>query len=229
MTSKLSRWTGKLSGQLSQQLSLRFSRRSLRPATAPLTLPFTVRAAGSTAVTVSQRAGAAALLALFLCCGAVAQVQDAVTISDLSPLDQQYMDRQRELVDQLARLHLGSSCCDAPEDLPLLQRLLDEGVIENNQRPELQAMGIVLGDILAQELGMHWVIYEDRVGRSRALRLGDTDNYLFPVTMISRRREANNLEPVESIYANAYGKIEARMPPRPMSKGRVPVAVATDR
>ena len=70
-------------------------------------------------------------------------------------------------------------------------------------------------DLLAAELSMRWVIYEDKYGRSRALRLGDTDNYLFPVTMISRRREAANLESVEFIYDKAYSSIEARLPPRP--------------
>ena len=140
---------------------------------------------------------------------------EEVIVSDLTPLDLQYMDRQRELVDELSRLNLGSSCCDSRADLPLLQRMLDDNVVRSDQRLELQAMGIVMGDILAAELDMQWVIYEDQYGRSRALRLGDTDNYLFPVTMISRRREAANMESVEFIYDKAYSSIEARLPPRP--------------
>jgi len=76
-------------------------------------------------------------------------------------------------------------------------------------------MGIVLGDLLAQELGMDWVIYEDEAGRSRALRLGDTDNFLFPATMISRRREAGNLQPVVEIYRGAVEAIEPLLPPKP--------------
>ena len=87
--------------------------------------------------------------------------------------------------------------------------------MRSDQRLELQAMGIVLGDILGAELGMDWVIYEDRRGRSRALRLGDTSNYLFPATMISRRREAGNDETVAAIYARAFGAIEPRLPPKP--------------
>ena len=97
----------------------------------------------------------------------------------------------------------------------MLQRLLDEGVVGPEQREELQAMGIVLGDILAAELGMDWVIYEDKLGRSRALRLGETDNYLFPATMISRRREAGNEETVRDIYDRAHAAITARLPRQP--------------
>lgn len=136
-------------------------------------------------------------------------------ISPLTSLDQQYMDRQRDSVDELARLNLGTSCCSDVEELPVLQRLLDEGVIGPEQRQELQAMGIVLGDILAAELDMDWVIYEDQLGRSRALRLGDTDNYLFPATMISRRREAGNTESVEDIFNGAFAAIAPLKPPKP--------------
>ena len=146
---------------------------------------------------------------------ATGQDVDEVQIRELTPLDRQYMDRQRASIDELSRSNLGSRCCDAVDDLPLLQRLLDENVIAPQQREELQAMGIVLGDLLAAELGLDWVIYEDKLGRSRALRLADTDNYLFPATMISRRREVGNEETVQEIYDRAYRAMEARLPPKP--------------
>ena len=34
-------------------------------------------------------------------------------------------------------------------------------------------MGVIMGDLLAADLKLHWVIYEDRQGRSRALRDGE--------------------------------------------------------
>lgn len=155
--------------------------------------------------------------ALALSPTAAAQFQQPgeVRIADLTPLDRQYMARQAQVVDELARLHLGTACCDSRADLSTLQRMLDEGVVRNDQRSELQAMGIVMGNLLAGELGLHWVIYEDEMGRSRALRLDETDNYLFPATMLSRRREFGNEEPVEVIYEQAYRRIEARLPPKP--------------
>ena len=73
----------------------------------------------------------------------------------------------------------------------------------------------VLGDLLAADLGMHWVIYEDKYGRSRALRYGQSEEYLFPVTMISRRQEADNQTPVVDIYQKAHDIIDAVKPPLP--------------
>ena len=72
-----------------------------------------------------------------------------------------------------------------------------------------------MGDLLAADLDMHWVIYEDREGRSRALRYRDGDNYLFPITMIARRREVGNQTPIVDIYQKAYDIIDASRPPAP--------------
>lgn len=171
----------------------------------------------------ARRSGArlspATALCLFLLATSVtpaaAQPDDGPFIRPLTALDRQFMAHQRQRVDELSRRRLGSACCDSVEDLPLLQRLLDEGWVQPEERLQLQAMGIVLGDLLAAELGMDWVIYEDEAGRSRALRYRDTDNYLFPVTMISRRREAGNRETVAEIYDGARAAIEPLLPPRP--------------
>mgnify|MGYP001555175410 FL=1 len=76
-------------------------------------------------------------------------------------------------------------------------------------------MGVILGDLLAAEFGLHWMIYQDTHGRSRALRDGDSDTYLFPITMISRRREAGNDTPVTEIYRKASDIITSSRPALP--------------
>jgi hypothetical protein len=142
--------------------------------------------------------------------------QDRVWISELSPLDRQYMSHQRASLEDIARRHLGHGFAgEKDRDLDLLQRLLDRGLVRSDQTRELQAMGVILGDLLADELGMHWVIYEDKLGRSRALRYRETDNYLFPMTMISRRQEAANQAPVEDIYQRAVAAITPHRTPLP--------------
>ncbi len=78
-----------------------------------------------------------------------------------------------------------------------------------------QAMGVIMGDLLASELSMHWVIYEDRLGRSRALRYQQTDHYLFPMTMISRRLEVDNRSTVAAIYQRAVDLIKPQLAKRP--------------
>ncbi|MEQ8517357.1 MAG: DUF3806 domain-containing protein [Chromatocurvus sp.] len=135
--------------------------------------------------------------------------QDQVRVSELTPLDKQFMQRQRDSIEDLARRYTGSGFDGSPaNDISLLQRLLDERRVRPDQTEELQAMGILLGDVLAKELDMHWVVYEDPLGRSRALRYRDTENYLFPVTMISRRQSVGNDRPVQEIYDKAVSLIE---------------------
>lgn len=147
---------------------------------------------------------------------AAAQAPVLPQVEQLSVLDRQYMTQQRSLLQDLAERHLGRSFSGERErDLAILQDLLDNGVVRADQTRELQAMGVILGDLLARDLDMHWVVYLDEVGRSRALRLRDTDNFLFPITMISRRREAGNETPVAEIYRKARGIIENVREPLP--------------
>ncbi len=147
---------------------------------------------------------AVALLSLFACAPLLAQTPMDVRIGELSYLDRQYMMQQRASLEDLTGVNFGRRFNgDKTNDLELLQLLLDRRLVLPDQTQELQAMGVVMGDLLATDLDMHWVIYEDRVGRSRALRYRDTDTFLFPMTMISRRREVGNMTPVTEIYEKA--------------------------
>jgi Domain of unknown function (DUF3806) len=138
-----------------------------------------------------------------------AAAQEVPEITELSYVDNQYMQEQRDALDTLARNSLGRQFKGETEsDLKLLQALLDEKLVRPDQVRELQGMGILLGDLLANDLDMHWVIYEDRRGRSRALRYKNSQEYLFPVTMISRRQTVGNDKPVAEIYDKAYAIID---------------------
>jgi hypothetical protein len=157
-----------------------------------------------------------ALLACLLALASAAGAQETPRIDELSYLDRQFMSQQRALLEDLSRRQFGRGFTgQRDEDLDLLQTLLDQRVVRNDQTRELQAMGVILGDLLAEDLDLHWVIYEDQVGRSRALRYRQTDNYLFPMTMISRRREVGNETPVADIYQKAYDIIAPLRPDMP--------------
>lgn len=158
-------------------------------------------------------------LVLLLCSCWVANMslaEDTLYIGELSKMDLQFMEGQRQILQELSKGNLGRQFSgDKDRDLDLLQTLLDQQLVRPEQVRESQAMGVILGDLLASDLGMHWVIYEDSAGRSRALRYKDSDNYLFPITMISRRREAGNQTPVTDIYQKAYDIINASKPALP--------------
>ncbi len=156
------------------------------------------------------------LLAGLLALSTAVFAADPPKISALGRLDRQFMEQQRNRIDEFARFDLGRQLrADKNHNLDILQTLLDRRVVSAEQTVELQAMGVVLGDLLAAELGMKWVIYEDRYGRSRALQLGSSDNFLFPITMISRRVEAGAQVDVTAVYEKAYKIIEPYRTPLP--------------
>ena len=137
-------------------------------------------------------------------------------ISQLSVIDRDFMEDQRLAVDERARSALGRQIRgEKNNDLDVLQQLLDRRAVKPEETVLLQGMGVVMGDLLAAELGMDWVIYEDKLGRSRALRFGLGDHYLYPVTMISRRYEVGATVDVRAIYDKAVELMRPHLPPRP--------------
>lgn len=139
---------------------------------------------------------------VLLCNAAAAQLEPKVQA--LTAVDREFMGEQRQRIDQLARSGLGRQINGSREnDLGVLQLLLDRKLVRADQTLELQAMGIVLGNLLAQDASARWVVYLDYKGRSRALQMGKSDNFLFPVTMISRRAEAGARVDVDAIYDKA--------------------------
>jgi hypothetical protein len=125
----------------------------------------------------------------------------------LSPLDQNFMESQLTRIDELAMRHLNRTLAHDRSDLALLQALLDKGVVARDDSATLQAMGVVLGEQLKREHGLLWTVYIDKLGRSRALEVPGTREFLFPITMISRRYEVGGDVDVAAIYERASGII----------------------
>lgn len=151
-----------------------------------------------------------ALAALMLPITVAADLYDKpeVEIRNFKDSDNRYLEQGYERINELARRHFGGSLQQSLDhDLTLLQRLLDEKIITAEDRRALQDMGIVLGELLLQNDELKWVIYEDKYGPSRALQLKHTNNYLFPITMISRRGETGLAVDVSALYKKATDKI----------------------
>ena len=73
--------------------------------------------------------------------------------------------------------------------IALIQRILDENVYQKTETAAFEALGICLGEVLAERIGLHWVVFTDDKGTDLALQYKDTSITLFPMTMISRRIE----------------------------------------
>ena len=133
-------------------------------------------------------------------------------IRPLSAIDKHYMAEQRQTVESLAN-RLGRRLSGVTErDLETLQRIIDLRWVHSEDVQTQQAMGIVFGDLLANELDFHWVVYRDRAGRSRALRYRDKEIYVFPVTMLSRRLSANAPLSVSDLFDEQLKRQRQKLP-----------------
>lgn len=120
----------------------------------------------------------------------------------ITPIDLTYLQDQHNSIDELARRHFGRMLNGKKgNDIAIIQRLLDENIVGADQVRQLQAMGLILGELLKAEKGLSWVIYYDKYGRSRALQVAGFDKeFIFPATQVSRRAEVGAKVDVAEIY-----------------------------
>ncbi len=123
-------------------------------------------------------------------------------ISKLSAHDEEVLQSRRDMVVDIAKRDGTRHSLDGSPSqvLSLLQKLLDDGAVTSSHPQGLQAMGVVLGDLFARQPELKWVSFEDDLGKSLAVRIDNTENVLFPVTMISRLVEVGIKVNVEEIY-----------------------------
>ncbi len=160
-------------------------------------------------------------LGLMLCSSSIAQSDDSTPIEDLSWMDENYMQQQREKIEALVQTKLGSRLRGDRSDLETLQQIVDRGLIERDDTLRLQALGVVLGDVMKTEAPkLQWKIYEDSKGRSRALCVENTEECLFPVTMLSRRMEVGLNPDVSHVYDQALELIDPYLPEMPYGASR---------
>jgi hypothetical protein len=127
--------------------------------------------------------------------------------------DERQLREQRDLVNDLARRHVGSVLTGrSAGDLRVLQQILDREVIARDETYALQALGVAFGDVIAAQLGLSWVVVSDDLGRSRALRLGQTEVVIFPVTMISKRVERRVPFSVDELYQKVVETLRTSAP-----------------
>ncbi|BFM20169.1 DUF3806 domain-containing protein [Gilvimarinus japonicus] len=143
------------------------------------------------------------------------------TVEALSWTDSSYLAKQRARVDRLTRENTGTPIRGDKSDLNTLQRVVDRELVANDDKLTLQALGVVLADVmLSDEPALAWKIYEDRRGRSRALCINDTKDCLFPVTMLSRRMKVGLKPDVKKVYVEAMELVGAQLPELPYGEKR---------
>ncbi|MDE0885029.1 MAG: DUF3806 domain-containing protein [Myxococcota bacterium] len=148
------------------------------------------------------------------------------TVEEPATADQIKSSRQRELAKTLSRRHLGTPLTGGEiRDLEIIQRLLDSQSIEREDVFEQQALGLALGDVMAQNLDLHWVVVDDDYGRSRALRWKQEEDLFFPVTLFSKRIQQGRPVEVHELYdvvADRVATLKARSLPRRRGRAVIP-------
>ncbi|MCE3225563.1 MAG: hypothetical protein K0S32_114 [Bacteroidetes bacterium] len=91
--------------------------------------------------------------------------------------------------------------------LTLLDTILKSNWIDKKDKVKLQCLGITLGDTLIQDMNFIWVQVEDEYGTDPAIQLPDTTIILFPLTMISKRIEANETVDINELYVGLKEKV----------------------
>lgn len=152
---------------------------------------------------------------------AIAQSSSSVTINEPGWIDRNQMDQDTAKLNELTLAKIGTPIRRNLSDLDTLQKLLDNNVVAQDDYQTQQAMGIVLGNIMQADFPdtLVWKIYEDSIGRSRALCVKETSHCLFPITMLSRRIELGSKPDVKKVYADAIALMEKYLPQLPYGGG----------
>ncbi|MFT7244125.1 MAG: hypothetical protein ACI82A_001475 [Candidatus Azotimanducaceae bacterium] len=143
---------------------------------------------------------------------------------ELSIGQQSTMSSKRRAARDLLARQLGIvRISGTREDLSHLQQLVDRKILRKSQREEWQTIGILFGDILAKEFRLDWVSYKDERGANKALRYRKTDNFIFPVTLFSKRVKFDEEIDMVEIYASLEAEIQGFIAWE--SKNRLPKAL----
>jgi hypothetical protein len=124
-----------------------------------------------------------------------------------SDADTKQLASQWLSVSRLAEEEYGCALIQSLDDLPVLQRLLDEDVIDKDAYA-LQCLGVALGRVMATNIeGMDWWIVEDEYGRDPCLRYLETALHLNPLTMISKRIERGESVDIQRLFEKSKKSI----------------------
>lgn len=142
-------------------------------------------------------------------------------ISDLGWMDRSQMDKQATKINDLTLTKLGTPIRGDLSDLATLQRLIDGRHVKMDDVDTQMAMGLVMGNVLLADFPqtLEWKIYEDELGRSRALCVKQAKECFFPMTMLSRRMQVGSQPNVREIYDNAILLMEEHLPKIPYGGG----------
>jgi hypothetical protein len=135
--------------------------------------------------------------------------QDTFVFKDLSASDEGCLNAMRGAVASALKSRYGiSSLSGTQADLVHLQRLLDDRVFSASQTDELESLGVAFGDVLAQHLGLSWVIVTGPYGTYPVLRYAGTAIQVSALQMISKRVEEGRRVDTQQIFLQLVQQVQ---------------------
>lgn len=123
---------------------------------------------------------------------------DGMKIEALTSDDQVWVAEKRAFVFSHFADEDRGGLLDARGKLSAINAVLQSGIYNSTDTAELQALGVVFGDVLAEVADLAWVTHSDQHGSEPALVVEGTDITVFPLTIISKRIERDeHVDPIE--------------------------------
>jgi hypothetical protein len=134
---------------------------------------------------------------------AVSKEASKAVFSPLSNEMRAQLLKQRAFVSSLlAKSFPGERLLGTKKDLLLLQRALDAKLLPKTATWELQALGVVFGDVLVATVpGLSWWQVTDEYGTDPTVRYRETTFQINALTTLSKRVEAGETVNVEQLAA----------------------------
>jgi len=125
----------------------------------------------------------------------------------LEPNEVAGFDSERQWLAELLG-HFGAEfqLKKTPDDLPTLQSLLDAQPFASGDEASLEVLGAAFGDVVAQTLGLEWVVVDDEYGADFAIKHPTKMVMAFPRDMIVKRVENGDELNLTELY---HGVINA--------------------
>jgi len=112
-------------------------------------------------------------------------------------------------ISNLVKEDYGYQLDQSIEDLGYLQKVIDDGSIDAQNRYATECLGIAFGRVLASnEEGMDWWVVVDDFGRDIVIRYKDTTLQLDAMHMIGKRLEDGIQVDVRELYDGLMEKVK---------------------
>ena len=92
--------------------------------------------------------------------------------------------------------------------LGAVRAILEGGVLAPYEQSDFEALGIIIGDTYVQDMGFHWVVVLDEMGKDFAVRYEETTVMIFPISMIEKRIRSGEIIDIFDLYNGVANEAE---------------------